>query len=151
MKTYEIKTPTAELLIVQLPYRATDFSVLDTGEALAVCAFDENDDCLDVKGISKDYTLLGKPNEIKEEDAMELFYNPIDSTNLTHYANLRNLFSLLESEIYWDVNPISQYLVFIGNVSEIDKQIALQKQKRRFEEAEQKTFDKNRTLIFVKN
>ena len=84
------------------------------------------------------YTLLGKPNELKEEDAEKLFYNPIDSTNLTHYANLRNLFSLLESEIYWE-NPWGVNGAHLDSYKDL------------WHEAQQKTFDKNRTLIFVKN
>lgn len=59
------------------------------------------------------------------------------------------LIKMIESKgYYWGENPIDKRLGFIGNVSEIDKRIALQKQERRWQEAESKTFDLNKTLIF---
>lgn len=101
------------------------------------------------------YTLLEKPDKITEEDLdglvsdFDAFQNTGEGTGFYDYK--KGFFDIVEKEIYWNVNPISKQLGFIGNVSEIDKQIALQKQKRRFDEAQEKTFDRNRTLIFVKN
>ena len=63
--------------------------------------------------------------------------------------SIPSFISAVESKgFHWLENPIDKKLAFLGNVSEIDKQIALQKQKRRWQEAEEKTF-KN-PLIFVK-
>ena len=132
MKTAEIKDLLKkDLLIIELP-RVCDYNLYED----ILYVFDnENDKNYRFKG---SYTLLGKADEIKEEDAEKLFYNPIDSTNLTHYANLRNLFSLLESEIYWE-NPWGVNGAHLDSCKDL------------WHEAQEKTFDKNKTLIFVKN
>lgn len=158
MKTKLISKLKKEILLVELP-RVCDYKLTD--EMIFIIDIEKSSS----KRIKGSYTLLGKSDEIKAEDAMELVESTIDKWGDDKFRFLdyrydgcydlftaaESLLSGLESEIYWDVNPISKKLGFIGNVSEIDKQIALQKQKRRFDEAQEKTFDKNRTLIFVKN
>lgn len=131
MKKATIKTPIAELLIIELP-RVCDYGLTKEGLFVKEHGSHLSD------YIEGSYTLLGKPDEISEEDAEKLFYNPIDSTNLTHYANLRNLFSLLESEIYWE-NPWGVNGAHLDSYKDL------------WHEAQEKTFDKNKTLIFVKN
>ena len=97
------------------------------------------------------YTLLGKPDEIKEEDAQEVvhkafdFYrNYLESEPVGNYQRLvkktaiESLFSLLESEIYWE-NPWGVNGAHLDSYKDL------------WHKAEQKTFDKNRSLIFVKN
>lgn len=156
MKTKIISTLKKELLVIELPeetyFEAFKHGILFKDHLEAEREF-----------IEGSYTLLGSHEEIKEEDVKDLveqsiftslygnYVSGIDVNTYCYKNTIESFHSALESEIYWNVNPISKQLCFIGNVSEIDKQIALQKQKRRFEEAQEKTFDKSRTLIFVKN
>ena len=108
------------------------------------------------------YALLGKPDEIKEEDAMELVEQSIHSGLFAHYVKgipvntycyktaLDSFNSALESEIYWDVNPLgekhnpNQYSVEDDSAKFYHQDLAER------EEAQEKTFDKKRTLIFAK-
>ena len=111
-----------------------------------------------VKAVS-DYTLLGKPDEIKEEDTMELVEQSIHSGLFAHYVKgipvntycyktaLESFHSALESEIYWE-NPEPKLSDFEYFLPSINEGVKLQK---KFNEAQEKTFDKKRTLIFVKN
>lgn len=174
MKTHTIKTPTAELLIVQLPHRTAGFSVINTGDRIAISAFDEYDNCLDVMPISTDYTLLGKPDEIREEDAKELVES-FGRGKLKRFKGYgkkqfektatESLLSLLESEIYWE-NPFGESepeleAVCCGRATEdnwghpqccgiataTEESVYLQSE---WHEAEQKTFDRNRSIILVK-
>ena len=101
------------------------------------------------------FEFLCKGSELTEEIASKLVENKtkhkFENKVLTFYncKNLESFISAVESKgFYWLENPIYKILVFLENVSEIDKQIALQKQERRWQEAEEKTF-KN-PLIFVK-
>ena len=98
------------------------------------------------------WELLGKPDEIKEEDAMELVEQSIHSGLFAHYVKgipvntycyktaLDSFHSALESEIYWNVNPI-----------DIKGQTFSNEHENKWQQAQEKTFDKKRTLIFVKN
>ena len=153
MKTYHVKDLLEkELLIVQLPHRTTDFSVVNNDEATLICAFHEYEGCLKMKEIPKGYTLLGKPDEIKEEDAVEIVQQSLHTGLFAHYVKdipvntycyktaTESLLSAIESVIFWDVNPI-----------DIKGQTFSSEHTNRWEEAQSRTFDRNRTLIFVKN
>ena len=152
MKTKIISKLKKELLIVELPkwYKSFNYQ-----KPLLEVRGDEPN-LVEFLSLGR-YELLGKPDEIKEEDVLDwiervfINYKDYSGKNRAFGSPINSFNSALESEIYWDVNPISKQLGFTGNVSEIDKQIALQKQKLRFNEAQEKTFDRNRTLIFVKN
>ena len=105
-----------------------------------------------------------KGSELTEEIASELVeltimhltygdnkhkYRSYVNYNLGFDNALESFISAVESKrFHWLENPIYKILVFLGNKSEIDKQIALQKQERRWQEAEEKTF--RNPLIFVK-
>ena len=155
MKTKTIKSLKKEVLVIELPINGywevlsteTRFKCFDTGEKL----------------ILKNYTLLGKPEEITEDDVRDLVEKSIHTNLFAHYVSgikppntfcyktaLESFNSAIEKNLFWE-NNVSKQLAFIGNVSEIDKQIALQKQERRWQQAQEKTFDKSRTLIFIKN
>ena len=98
------------------------------------------------------YILLGKPDEIREEDARELVEKVMNCQHFQNYkgrkendfANLwcknatESLLSAIESEIYWE-NPIPPFAKQGEKIS------------AKWYEAESRTFDRNRTLIFVKN
>ena len=114
--------------------------------------------------IEGDYEFLCKGSELTEEIASELVEETIMyekyKVKCYRYRSYKEGFvgfdnaiesfiSAVESkEKFWLENPIDKRLGFLGNVSEIDKQTALQKQKRRWQEAEEKTF--RSPLIFVK-
>ena len=152
MKHVEIKDLLKkELLIVQLPNRTTDFSVVNNDEATLICAFHEYEGCLKMKEIPKGYTLLGKPDEIKEEDAVEIVQQSLHTGLFAHYVKdipvntycyktaTESLLSAIESVIFWE-NPFGESKYFHGEYTD-NGRIA----------AELRTFDRNRTLIFVKN
>lgn len=155
MKTHTIKTPTAELLIVELP-RVSYYYLY---EDMLYIFDNENDKNYRFKG---SYILLGKPDEIREDDAKGLvencdYYNNFYKGKDYVYKNYgegfsfptatESLLSAIESQIYWDVNPVK--LFDMDNLLKA-KNIAYDEIKK-FNEAELRTFDRNRTLIFVKN
>ena len=120
------------------------------------------------------YTLLGKPDEVKEEDARELvesnfiefwYPNEFDGYGFDKFKNYKtaefsemdateSLFSAIESKIYWE-NPMGieepienfQSSTFGGEKTTIHRN----PMNVLWYEAESRTFDRNRTLIFKKN
>ena len=103
------------------------------------------------------WVLLGKPDEIKEEDIEQLvewgdadpsgdrykigyrsYFDGYknDVPQFTCKTPIESLFSLLESEIYWK-NPYSGVLAMEFPTA--------------FDNFQLRTFDRNRTLIFKKN
>ena len=102
-----------------------------------------------VKAVS-DYTLLGKPDEIKEEDTFDFNYY-VDYNHPSRGAYtvtaLESFFPAIEKEITW-VNPILNPSDIEDYHPTIDESIVAQ---NKFDKAQEKTFDKKRTLIFVKN
>lgn len=124
MKTHTIKTPIAELLVVELPEDSTLI------EIFGLIGADENnspDYHLTLYKFS-DYTLLGKPDEIKEEDARELVKAFEFGTE--KYPHLR---FFIHKTDYSDWFTATESLLSLIE-SEIDEQ-----------------FDFKRTLIFIKN
>ena len=149
MKTKIITTLKKELLLVELPENGY---------------YEEYRDGIEVRDFLTDevltltnYTLLGKPDEIKEEDVSEFVEQSIFTSLYGHYVSgidvntycyknaLESFNSALESEIYWDVNP-KQFGMYAMTPTGI-KDTGYDDWK----EAQEKTFDKKRTLIFVKN
>ena len=149
MKTKTIKSLKKEVLVIELPINGywevlsteTRFKCFDTGEKL----------------ILKNYTLLGKPDEITEDDVMDLVDTITssysdgtnESENFKYYKKencvaktaLESFNSAIEKELFWK-NPFNDVLSIcrIFNIEE-QKNIV----------ANIMTFDKSRTLIFVKN
>lgn len=141
MKTHTIKTPTAELIIVE-PSQSWGLKVGE--EALLI--YDHTKKVFGKTHTFKgSYTLLGKPDEIAENEKWDV-YKPYKGS-MEKETTKESLLSFLDSEIYWDVNPIKHPK---------DYSLAHQslnwyaEQEKKFIEAEQKTFDRSRTLIFVK-
>lgn len=106
--------------------------------------------------VDGNYTLLGKPDEIKEEVIEEL----VDTFDFNYYVDynhpsrgaytvtaLESFFSAIEKEITW-VNPILNPSDIEDYHPTIDESIVAQ---NKFDKAQGKTFDRNKTLIFVKN
>lgn len=151
MKTHTIKTPTAELLIAELPRKA-DVEIFPNSIEIY------NQFTGQEETIKGSYTLLGSPDEIREEDARELVKQSIHTHLFAHYVKgipvntycyktaTKSLLSLLETEIYWNVNPIKLNPIQNERLGDIwsDKH-------SKWLEAELRTFDRNRSLIFVKN
>ena len=149
MKTKIITSLKKELLIIELP-EETYFEVFKHGILFK--------DHLEAERefVEGSYTLLGSPDEIKEEDAEKLVekdpwvmsfksYRDYSSKKGVKYNTLitatESLLSAIESEIYWE-NPIPP---FAQQGEEISVTFT------KWYEAESRTFDRNRTLIFVKN
>ena len=104
---------------------------------------------------------IGLVNTIKEEDVSEFLKQSIFTSLYGHYVSgidvntycyktaLDSFNSALESEIYWE-NPWGDRMpIFVEASPSAFKFV--EKEKERWKEAQEKTFDKNRTLIFVKN
>ena len=149
MKTAEIKDLLKkDLLIVELPENGY---------------YEEYRDGIEVRDFLTDevltlanYTILGSPDEIKEEDVLDLveivgkddllgvFYKNYKNP---HYmmqptSAIESLHSALETVIFW-VNPYAEPDKFVGGFKNPCYEW--------WHEAESRTFDRNRTLIFVKN
>ena len=146
MKTYYIEDLLKkDLLILELP-EGYHYHVNKKG--ICIQGLDKSDWTV-FKG---SYTLLGKADEIREEEAKELVEQSIHTGLFAHYVKdipvntycyktaTESLLSAIESVIFWDVNPI-----------DIKGQTFSSEHTNRWEEAQSRTFDRNRTLIFVKN
>ena len=159
MKTTEIKDLLKkDLLIVELP----ENNWLSVFPRLIWICDRETNEYHYIKG---SYTLLGSPDEIKEEDAKELVesWEPLDS-KIWVYNNykeggiefktaLESFLSVIEKEIYWE-NPYGkepienlQSSTFGGEKTIIHRN----PMNILWHEAESRTFDKKRVKIFVKN
>ena len=157
MKTKIISTLKNELLIIEYP-EETYFEVFKHGILFK--------DHLEAERefIEGSYTLLGSPDEIKDEDVKDLV-EKITTRQYKNYGYVPHYFeyllstalesfnSALEKEILWK-NPIkipsSDDINWFRNQRDGDFS---ERYTRVFDwhKAQEKTFDKNRTLIFVKN
>ena len=156
MKTLELKLK-KDVLIVEIP-RLADYEFINRECKYLKVGNEEIK--LNASTLDK-FEFLCKGSELTEEIASELvdywqnmandgfiFENYKDNIPKKLTAK-KSFISAVESKgFYWLENPIYKILVFLGNKSEIDKQIALQKQEIRWQEAEEKTF--RNPLIFVK-
>ena len=158
MKTLELKLK-KDVLIVEIP-RLADYEFINRECKYLKVGNEEIK--LNASTLDK-FEFLCKGSELTEEIASELVEKGKNSYGELKYENhydeigsfmgydyaLPSFISAIESKgFHWLENPIYKILVFLENVSEIDKQIALQKQERRWQEAEEKTF--RNPLIFVK-
>lgn len=106
--------------------------------------------------IKGSYTLLGSPTEIKEDDAKELV-NLHESGYYKDYINGNNFFTLpsksllsaIETVIFWNVNPIDNPDDVTGLGSPFD--CLFNNEMKQWHEAQEKTFDRNRSIILFKN
>ena len=146
MKTKIISTLKKELLIIELPENGYYEEYRDGIEV--------RDFLTDEVLTLADYTLLGKPDEIKEEDVKDLIervfinYKDYSGKNRAFGSPINSFNSALESEIFWDVNPFG---ITRPSFNDYASLIQYQGDCKDFDEAQEKTFDKKRTLIFVKN
>ena len=145
MKTKTIKSLKKELLVIE-DSAAIDFYEINP----RMLAFNMLDGS--IKIFKGNFTFLGKPDEIKEDDLEGLFkeykdgYFSFNKSLIKYNTKIRAFNKLIESEIYWE-NPelkLSDFEYFLPSINE---GVKLQK---KFNEAQEKTFDKKRTLIFAK-
>lgn len=151
MKNHHIKDLLKkEVLIIELP-KVCDYDLY--ADKIYIYDHDEKTS----KSIKGSYTLLGKPDEIREEDAIKLVDISFDTprmykdykNNLPGFSATESLLSAIETKVFWDVNPY-------GNRSpeaDLDFPYLADAQRElcsRWHEAELRTFDRSRTLIFVK-
>ena len=157
MKTITIKTLKKELLVIEIP-EETYYEVFKHGILFKDHLESER------KFIEGSYTLLGSPDEIKEEDVRYLvgegfnisankkvFNDYNDDCNCFKTA-IESFRSALESDIYWE-NPYGkeqienlQSSTFGGEKTIIHRN----PMNILWHEAESRTFDRNRTIIFYK-
>lgn len=162
MKTKIITGLKKEVLVIELPEYTKSWKFIDGH-------FWIDDKKTFIKGFSPFHKLLGKADEIREDDAKgivgELYcdnhwcedgkihqdYGVYVNCEVCEDIHVKELLSAIEREIYWE-NPIPKpviqgvyddYGIFHGGWD--DSWISA------FDEAQEKTFDRNRTLIFVKD
>ena len=162
MKTKLISTLKKDLLIIELPkwYKSFNYQ-----KPLLEVRGDEPN-LAELLSLGR-YELLGSPDEIKEDEAKELVeetemgvklnskkykYRAYDS-QLGYATATESLLSAIESEIYWE-NPYGkepienlQSSTFGGEKTIIHRN----PMNILWHEAETRNFERNRTLIFVKN
>ena len=109
------------------------------------------------------WELLGKPDEISEEDLKDLVHSDLNemtdeffcrdyksdwADNFDLLSALESFNSALESEIYW-INPVS--LERADHYRKAGNEFSYNGIMKCWNKAQEKTFDKKRTLIFVKD
>ena len=147
MKTATIDLMKKELLIVEIP-EETYYEMFKHGILFKDHLESERE------FIEGSYTLLGSPDEIKDDDAINLvgegfnisankkvFNDYNDDCNCFKTA-LESFHSALEKEILWE-NPYAEPDKFIDGFDNPCYEW--------WHEAESRTFDKKRVKIFVKN
>lgn len=145
-----------KVLVIELPKGTKSHQYNDAFETIYAEVPNDKGVSFEQIKIEKGYTLLGSPDDLKEEDVKDLvetdevgdvedfryqkiFIDYNDEENAFTTA-LESFNSALEKEIYW-VNP------FLDSTDAED----LDKHLHDWMEAEQNTFDRTRTLIFVEN
>ena len=159
MKKRLIKTLKNEILVIELP-EETYFEVFKHGILFK--------DHLEAERefIEGSYTLLGSPDEIKEEDVKDLVKQSLHTNLFAHYVSginppniyqyktaLESFNSAIESEILWE-NPYGKEPIENLQSSTFggEKTIIHRNQMNiLWHEAESRTFDKKRVKMFVKN
>lgn len=148
MKTKLISLLKKELLIIELP----ENNWLSVFPRLIWICDRETNEYHHVKG---SYTLLGKPDEIKEEDVLDLIervfinYKDYSGKNRAFGSPINSFNSALESKIYWNVNPLGEEPI----EPECECEECYEDFEIKYNDfmiTQEKTFDRNRTLIFAK-
>ena len=160
MKTIEIKNLLKkDLLVVELEthFINSSYHIRETPKGVLL-----TDDTQEQKFLYN-YTLLGKADEISEEEARELVESkPIfgkeyrgmyhiypKESKLFTASSVLSLLSAIETVVFWE-NPLDEPSDEIGCECE-ECQEGFEIKYNDFMIAQEKTFDRARTLIFVKN
>lgn len=158
MKAYHIKDLLKkDLLIIELP---EDNWLSVFPRFIWICDRETNE----YHHIKGSYTLLGKPDEIIEDDAMELvqcinvgttnkyiasveFFNNVN--NRYYETAKESLLSAIESLIFWE-NPHGKFPRYNFDESVNPNDIKARFYYQKWHEAELRTFDRSRSIILVK-
>lgn len=163
MKTTEIKYLLKKpILVVELPEGA-EITAIGNGHEVFYAVKDYGKESYTKIADGKQWKLLGKRDEIKEEDAEKLVekdpwvmsfksYRDYSSKKVVKYNTLitalESFNSALEKEIHW-VNPCGDRIpIFVEASPSAFKFV--EKEKERWKEAQEKTFDRNRSIILFK-
>lgn len=157
MKTHHSKLLKKELLIVEIP-EDTQFDILVKKplwkDGIKFLTGKEEEFYF----IVGSYTLLGSPDEIREEYARPLVKQSIHTGLFAHYVKdipvntycyktaKESLLSAIETVIHWDVNPFGEYDK-INWFKASENTPTMQE----WNEAETITFDRKRSIILIKN
>lgn len=147
MKTKIISTLKKELLIIEIPERVEPYT---KGQTVR----------LKIDGKFNNWEVLGSPDEVKEIDLVDLVHQSIHSDLFAHYVEdvpvntycyknaLESFNSALESENLWE-NHVS--LERADHYRKVGNEFSYNGIMKCWSEAQENTFDRKRTLIFVKN
>lgn len=151
MKHLTISKLKQELLVVELP-RGWNYEIEES-----VVGFSEKGSPF-AEYIEGSHTLLGSPDEIREEDAAGLVekvmngqhfqnYNPKEVWDRWCKTATESLLSAIETKVFWDVNPIEEPIMhqLLGQSENENSE------EKAWQEAENKTFDRKRSIILKKN
>lgn len=155
MKTYHLKDLLKkEILIIELP-RLCDYHA---SERKLWIKDTQNGEELTVKG---SWDVLGKPHEISEDDARELVHQSIHTGLFAHYVKgipvntycyktaTESLLSAIETVIFWE-NPLGESEPSEPECECDECYEDFEIKHNDFMIAQSRTFDRSRTLIFVK-
>ena len=153
MKTVRINKLKKNLLIVDLP-NGWDYEPIGDDKTFIYHQTEEETNDYHIEG----YTLLGKPDELTNEDSEDLVEKE-ERIGKSYYMNykdgytypfgaLKSLLSAIETIVSWE-NSVSKPKEKDewGNKSSCNYEWELEQ----WNEAESQTFNKQRTLIFIEN
>ena len=159
MKTKLITGLKKEVLVIELPEYTKSWEFIDGH-------FWIDDKKTFIKGFSPFHKLLGKRDEISEEDVLDLvertglgnpsysgeWYECYKNPDAMYSKATDSFNSALEKNIFW-VNPEPYPSPYDPRIKtgRFEHGEELEKAERVWKEAQEKTFDRNRTLIFVKD
>ena len=156
MKTKTIKLLKKEVLVIE------DSPTIDFYEITPrILAFNMKDGS--IKIFKGNFTFLGKHYEITEEDVIDLVEQSLHTNLFAHYVSginppniyqyktaLESFNSAIEKEIFWE-NPFNYEKTHEETVrDELCQCRYITNTESKFLEAQEKTFDKSRDLVFVK-
>lgn len=147
MKTLKIPDLKKEILVVELE-RLEYYEIFKHGIYIKDHANAERE------FIEGNYTLLGKIDEIKDEDLdgivsdFDAFQSTGEGTGFYDYIKSFN--SALEKHLFW-VNPYQDDWDELCEWGYVSIDGMTQMKSDRYNQAQEKTFDRKKTLIFVKN
>lgn len=177
IKAKKIKTDKATLLVVEMPEGYEDVRVYNEewiGREMVpvkdqAIIYECNNDTEFVNLPEGDWQLLGRMTDMTEEQVETIVDKSdrhtdcrlfIDYTaNSTRYAYLldsatKSLYSLLQSnEVYFENKYGKEkptQIAYIGNVLEMEAKSALMLHQMKWQNAQSKVWDKERTFLFIK-
>ena len=150
-----------KVLVIELPKGTKHYQYNNAFETISAEVPNDKGVSFEQIRIEKGYTLLGSPDDLKEEDVIDLVesWESVAKDGTRAYQNykdgipkkrtaLESFNSALEKEILWE-NPIS--LERANHYKEMGNKFKFNGIMKCWHEAQSNTFDRTRTLIFVEN